>query len=88
MDIQKSLIIALSGYLIGSVSFTRIIGKLVLPGENLEYTSVQVKGTDDNFSFRSVSAMTIRARAGAKYGIITTKRKTPEELVRYEKWEQ
>jgi glycerol-3-phosphate acyltransferase PlsY len=72
MDIQTSLIIALSGYLIGSVSFTRIIGKLVLPGENLEYTSVQVKGTDDTFSFRSVSATTIRARAGAKYGIITS----------------
>ncbi len=72
MDVQTSLIIFLSGYLIGSVSFTRIIGKLVLPGENLEYTTVQVKGTNDNFSFRSVSATTIRARAGAKYGIITS----------------
>jgi len=72
MDVQTSLIIFLSGYLIGSVSFTRIIGKLVLPGENMEYTTVQVKGTDDDFSFRSVSATTIRARAGAKYGIITS----------------
>jgi glycerol-3-phosphate acyltransferase PlsY len=72
MDVQTSLIIFLSGYLIGSVSFTRIVGKLVLPGENMEYTTVQVEGTDDEFSFRSVSATTIRARAGAKYGIITS----------------
>jgi glycerol-3-phosphate acyltransferase PlsY len=72
MDVQTSLIIFFSGYLIGSVSFTRIIGKLVLPGENMEYTTVHVKGTDDDFSFRSVSATTIRARAGAKYGIITS----------------
>jgi len=72
MDPLISLIIPLSGYLIGSVSFTRIIGKLVLPGENLERSTVQVEGTNEYFSFRSVSATTIRARAGAKYGIITS----------------
>lgn len=72
MDPSLSLIICSSGYLIGSISFTRIIGKLALPGENLEQSTVQVEGTNEHFSFYSVSATTLRARAGAKYGIITS----------------
>lgn len=72
MDPLLSLIISFSGYLIGSISFARIIGKLVLPGEDLERSTVQVEGTKESFTFRTVSAMTIRTRAGSKYGIITT----------------
>lgn len=72
MDLLLSLIISFSGYLIGSLSFTRIIGKLVLAGEDLERSTVQVEGTDESFTFRAVSATTLRARAGAKYGIITS----------------
>jgi glycerol-3-phosphate acyltransferase PlsY len=72
MDLLLSLVILLSGYLVGSVSFARIVGKLVLPGENLERSTVQVKGTSEYVSFRSVSATTIRARAGAKYGVLTS----------------
>jgi glycerol-3-phosphate acyltransferase PlsY len=72
MDPLLLLIIFSSGYLIGSISFTRIIGKLALPGEDLEHSTVQVEGTNEHFSFHSVSATTLRARAGAKYGIITS----------------
>lgn len=72
MNPLVSLTIFFSGYLIGSVSFTRIVGWFVLPGENLEHSTVQVNGTNEYFSFHSVSATTIRARAGAKYGIITS----------------
>jgi glycerol-3-phosphate acyltransferase PlsY len=43
-----------------------------LPGENLEFSTVQVEGTNEEFSFRTVSASTLRARAGAKYGIIVS----------------
>lgn len=72
MDLLLSLIISFSGYLIGSISFTRIVGRFVLKGEDLELSSVQVEGTDEPFMFHSVSASTLRARAGAKYGIITS----------------
>jgi glycerol-3-phosphate acyltransferase PlsY len=72
MDPLLPLLISFSGYLVGSVSFTRIIGKLVLPGEDLDRSTVQVEGTNESFSFHSVSATTIRARAGAKYGIVTS----------------
>lgn len=65
------LILPIFGYLIGSISFTRIIGKLVLPGEDLERTRIEVDGIDESFNFTSVSATTIRAKAGARYGIIT-----------------
>ncbi|MCW4052930.1 MAG: glycerol-3-phosphate acyltransferase [Candidatus Bathyarchaeota archaeon] len=72
MNLLLSMIISFSGYLIGSVSFTRLIGKLVLPGEDLECSTVLIDGTNESFSFRSVSATTMRARAGAKYGIIAS----------------
>lgn len=72
MDPLLSLVILLSGYLIGSVSFARIVGKLVLPGDDLERSTVQVRGTSEYVSFRSVSATTIRARAGARYGVLTS----------------
>jgi glycerol-3-phosphate acyltransferase PlsY len=72
MDLLSSSVISMIGYLIGSVSFSRLIGKIVLPGEDLESSTVKVEGTDESFTFRSVSATTIRARAGARFGIITS----------------
>jgi glycerol-3-phosphate acyltransferase PlsY len=72
MDLLLSSAISLIGYLIGSISFSRLIGKIVLPREDLESSTVKVEGTDESFTFRSVSATTIRARAGARYGIITS----------------
>lgn len=72
MDIVTSFFILLLGYLIGSISFARIIGRLVIPGENLENTTTKIKDTDIEFSFKSVSATTIRARVGSKYGVLTS----------------
>jgi glycerol-3-phosphate acyltransferase PlsY len=66
------LIISVVGYLVGSISFTRIIGKIVIPNIDLERSTVKVEGTNEFFTFRSVSATTIRAQAGAKYGIIAS----------------
>jgi len=72
MDPFLIIITSLIGYLIGSISFTRIIGKFVLPGEDLEHSKVQIEGTNQYFNFRSVSASTLRVQAGSKYGIIVT----------------
>jgi len=71
MDLILTLMLSIFGYLISSISFTRIIGELVLPGEDLERTRIEVEGTDEPFNFTSVSATTIRTKAGARYGIIT-----------------
>lgn len=66
------LIILVSGYLIGSISPSRIIGEIIIPDADLEKTTVLVEGTNEYFTFRSVSATTIRAQAGAKFGIIVS----------------
>jgi len=72
MSFLLSLIIGLVGYLVGSISFTRLIGKFVLPGEDLDRSVVQMKGMNERARARSVSASTIRARAGVKYGVLTS----------------
>jgi len=71
MDLLIFIILA-SGYLIGSISPSRIIGEIVIPDVDLEKTTVLVEGTNEYFTFRSVSATTIRAQVGAKFGIIVS----------------
>jgi glycerol-3-phosphate acyltransferase PlsY len=69
MEIYTPIVLLLISYFIGSISFTRIIGRLVLPGEDLEATTANLPDSDIEFSFKSVSATTLRVRAGSKYGI-------------------
>jgi glycerol-3-phosphate acyltransferase PlsY len=69
MNISIAVILFLISYLIGSISFTRLIGRFALPGEDLETTTAQLPSSNIEFTFKSVSATTLRLRAGPKYGI-------------------
>jgi glycerol-3-phosphate acyltransferase PlsY len=72
MQIGFHLGLLIIGYLIGSISFTRIIGNIVIPDEDLETTTSKIPDSDIKFTFKSVSATTLRVRAGPKYGIIAS----------------
>ena len=72
MEIATAIVLFLISYLIGSISFTRLIGRIALPGEDLESTTAKLPDSDIEFSFKSVSATTLRFRAGPKYGIIAS----------------
>ena len=63
------LTVAVIGYLIGTISFTRLIGRLVLPGEDLSETEYQIPESDETWIYRGVSASSVVERAGWKAGL-------------------
>ena len=60
-----------SGYFIGALSFARLIGRIIAPGEDLSYTDLDIAGSDKKFRTESVSATSISARKGALPGCAT-----------------
>jgi glycerol-3-phosphate acyltransferase PlsY len=65
------LLAAISGYLIGSLSFARIMMKVVAPGREYQKIRRAVPGTDDHFEGHSVSANSVRVQLGSRYGCLT-----------------
>jgi glycerol-3-phosphate acyltransferase PlsY len=57
------------GYVLGSISFTRIFAKLFAPGENIEKTEMDITGSNEKFTFHSVSATSMAVRKGPIYGM-------------------
>jgi glycerol-3-phosphate acyltransferase PlsY len=62
----------LMGYLIGSVSFARVITKIVSPETNLERTDAPLEGTDEKLEMSGISATSVRLKLGPKYGILVS----------------
>lgn len=60
------LFAAVGGYLIGTISFTRIVARIVAPGQDLSTTQYAVAGTDETWTYRGVSATSLLERAGWK----------------------
>jgi glycerol-3-phosphate acyltransferase PlsY len=64
-----ALVAIVIGYLFGAVSFTRILGRWVLPGDDLSGVDVQLgKGT---LRFNRTSASLISLKRGPGYGCLT-----------------
>jgi glycerol-3-phosphate acyltransferase PlsY len=62
---------ALAGYLIGGVSFARLIARWVIPGKDISKVELLVPGTETLFVMDTVSATTMRTQAGTRYGCLT-----------------
>lgn len=69
MDIWTALAAAVAGYLFGSVSFTRILGRWVLPGDDLSGVDVELGG--GTLRFGRTSASLISMKRGPGYGCLT-----------------
>jgi glycerol-3-phosphate acyltransferase PlsY len=65
------LLAAVGGYLIGSLSFARIIMRLVAPG--LEHRDIhrEATGSDAGFDSTSISATALGKQLGERYGCLT-----------------
>ena len=72
MDLVIVLLSSLTGYFIGAISFTRIIGRYILPGEDVSKAEIPIKGSEKKFQLSSFGATSIRAKAGPKYGCLTS----------------
>jgi acyl phosphate:glycerol-3-phosphate acyltransferase len=59
------------GYLAGSISFARIVGARVAPGQDLSVTSYPVDRQGGVLVSHGVSPSAVRMRAGKRWGILT-----------------
>lgn len=65
MNLQLILLAAIIGYLFGSISFARIINKLVAP--DVEITGIEL----DDIQVDAISGTAVSMKLGAKYGGLT-----------------
>lgn len=64
------LLSALAGYLIGSLSFARIIARIVAPGKDITHTDIYLPEHDMTVSSDAVSATVVQLHIGRKYGCL------------------
>ena len=61
---------ALLGYLFGSFSFAKIIGRIVAPGKDISKVHYQVPGRDITIDMNVASATSARYHLGPRYGCL------------------
>ena len=71
MRLRTATVVAIGGYLIGSISFARLVGRKVAAGEDLSQTTLDLPG-DATMTYSAVSATSIGVRAGPLWGITTS----------------
>jgi glycerol-3-phosphate acyltransferase PlsY len=72
MNWTIALFAALVGYLAGSISFSRVVGRFVARGESLDETALEAPADGEKVVLTSVSASSLGARKGSKIGCLTS----------------
>ncbi len=68
METWIILVAILTPYLLGSISFARIVGKLVAPDTDITDVEMDVAGTDEKMKMRAISANTVSMKLGPRVG--------------------
>ena len=71
MNVFAAIGVAVAGYLIGSISFARIVARHAIPQADLGSTSLTWGDDEKGFVTDNVSATTIRHAAGTRWGCLT-----------------
>ncbi len=69
-DLGLAALLAVAGYLVGGISFARLIGRKVAPDDDLTQTTLNLPG-DASIEYGGVSATSIAIRGGPRWGMIT-----------------
>ncbi len=72
MDPAIALLAAVSGYLLGCISFARIITRRVAPQVDVTQTNMPIPDMDDKIQLRAVSGTAVSIHLGKKYGCLTS----------------
>jgi glycerol-3-phosphate acyltransferase PlsY len=72
MDLITALIAAFVGYLLGAISFARLISRFAAPDEDISNTAFEIPGKDIKIDMTAVSATSVMMRTGPKYGCLTS----------------
>lgn len=68
MDILTAIVILVISYLIGSLSFGRILMRILKPGEDLEDVAISVEGWEEPRKLMSVGGNTASIKLGSRWG--------------------
>ena len=68
MNAFVALCAAIAGYLLGSLSFSRIISRLVAPQTDVAHTEVPVPGTDMTYKVTAFGATAVSMQLGPRVG--------------------
>ncbi len=71
MSTWIAVLAAVIGYLAGSISFARVIVKLVAPDKDVTQVSMPIPGSDETHILTSVGGTSVGLQLGAKWGGIT-----------------
>lgn len=65
------LVAAVAGYLIGSISFARLVSRIAAPEEDITRTEIDVEKSDEKLEMKAVSATTVSIHLGTRLGFLT-----------------
>jgi glycerol-3-phosphate acyltransferase PlsY len=71
MDPRLALFATVVGYLVGAISFARLVGRLVAPQEDITQTEIKAPSGDDTVVMTAVSATTVSMHLGPRFGFLT-----------------
>jgi glycerol-3-phosphate acyltransferase PlsY len=72
MDLTLAVVAAAVGYLLGCISFARVVARLIAPNKDVTQTEMLIPGTDATFQMHSVSATAVSIHLGPRYGCLTS----------------
>lgn len=67
---MEPVLLAAGAYLVGSISFARLIGRWRAPEVVLSDVEYEVPGTDEVWVYRGVSATTVTRQIGLRWGLV------------------
>jgi len=70
MSLPIALIAGVTGYLIGSISFARLLVSVLAPGVDVSKIEHNVEGSSEVFESGSISATAVRFQLGPRYGCL------------------
>ena len=71
MDPSIAILAGVTGYLIGSISFARLVVRIRAPGVDVSTIEHPLEGPSRTFESGSIGATAVRGQLGAKYGCLT-----------------
>jgi glycerol-3-phosphate acyltransferase PlsY len=71
MDPFKALLAAVMGYLVGSISFARLVARVIAPDKDLSETEFRAPGGEEAVVSHTVSATTVSMHISPRFGFVT-----------------
>ena len=68
MSVITGIYLAAAGYLLGSLSFARLVARWAAPGEDISSTMIKIEGASRDFELKTISATSLSARSGPRAG--------------------